>query len=147
MEIHAGQARGLSTAARARRRPCTTPNKAWPAGVASNARLQRSAQRSDSRMARSTSVGSAATPGIRRAASRCRSEQALDLDAALGRKCDQRAVEMGAEGHAVLVDLAQIRERHDLEAAGIGEDRMRPVDEAVQPAERGDALGAGRSIR
>ena len=41
------------------------------------------------------------------------------------------------------VDLAQRRQRHDLEAAGIGEDRVRPVHEAVQAAERGDALGAG----
>ena len=41
------------------------------------------------------------------------------------------------------VDLAQLRERHDLEAAGIGQDRMRPVHERVQAAERGNALGAG----
>ena len=34
-------------------------------------------------------------------------------------------------------------QRHDLEAAAIGQDRARPVHEAVQPAEPRDALGAG----
>ena len=50
---------------------------------------------------------------------------------------------MGSEGHAVFGDLAQRRERHHLEAAGIGKDRIRPAHESVQPAKRGDALGGG----
>ena len=54
-----------------------------------------------------------------------------------------RAVDMRLEGDARLVDLAQLRQRHDLEAAGVGEDRERPVHEAVQPAEARDALRAG----
>ena len=33
------------------------------------------------------------------------------------------AVEMRAEGDAVFVELAQLRKRHHLEAAGVGEDR------------------------
>ena len=54
----------------------------------------------------------------------------------------QRAVDMRAEGDALLVELAQLRQRHDLEAAGIGQDRMRPADELVQAAEPRHALGA-----
>ena len=38
--------------------------------------------------------------------------------------------------------LRKRRQRHHLEAAGIGQDRQRPVHERVQAAERGDALGA-----
>jgi hypothetical protein len=52
------------------------------------------------------------------------------------------AVDVGLEGHPGLVDLAQGGERHDLKAAGIGEDRIRPVHELVQAAESRDALGA-----
>ena len=70
-------------------------------------------------------------------------EQRLDLDRALGRELDRRAVEVRAEGHALVLDLAQLRQRHHLEAAGIGEDRPRPVHEPMQAAERRDALGAG----
>ena len=53
------------------------------------------------------------------------------------------AVEMRLERDAVRVELTQLRQRHDLEAAGIGQDRTRPVHEAMQPAKRGDAFGAG----
>ncbi len=54
---------------------------------------------------------------------------------------------MDLEGHALLVELAQAGERHDLEAAAIGQDRMWPADQLVQTAEARDALRAGRSIR
>ena len=53
------------------------------------------------------------------------------------------AVEMRLEGHAVGVELAQLRQRHDLEAAGIRQDRSGPVHEAVQSAEPRDAFRAG----
>jgi hypothetical protein len=43
----------------------------------------------------------------------------------------------------MLLDPSQRRQRHHLEAAGIGEDRQRPVHEGVQAAEGRDALGAG----
>jgi len=66
----------------------------------------------------------------------------LDLDRALGRQFNHGAVEVGAEGHALVLDLAQLRQRHDLEAAGIGENRVWPIHEAVQAAELGDAFGA-----
>ena len=70
-------------------------------------------------------------------------EQRLDLDRAFGRELVHGAVEMRAEHHVLLGQLAQARQRHHLEAAGIGEDRARPVHEGVQAAQRGDALGAG----
>ena len=79
----------------------------------------------------------------RRAASRCRSRAAPGSPMARsGVSETHRAVEMGAEHHAVLVELAQAGERHHLEAAGVGEDRMRPADESVQAAERRDPLRA-----
>ena len=46
------------------------------------------------------------------------------------------------EGDAVLVELAELRQRHHLEAAGVGQDRPRPVGEGVQAAERRHPLGA-----
>src|SRR5262245_19822487 len=48
---------------------------------------------------------------------------------------------MGTERHAVLGDLAQLRERHDLKAATVGKDGMWPAREFMQAAKSGDALG------
>ena len=70
-------------------------------------------------------------------------EQALHLDGALGREQMRCAVDMRLEGDAVLLDTAELRQRHDLIAAEVGEDRSVPAHEAVQPAKLGDALGAG----
>ncbi len=70
-------------------------------------------------------------------------EQALHLDGALRRQRHAGAVEMGLEGDAVFVELSQLGQRHDLIAAGIGEDRAVPVHETMQSPELGDALGAG----
>ncbi len=53
------------------------------------------------------------------------------------------AVDMRLERDAGLVELAQFGQRHDLEAARIGEDRVWPLAEAVQAAEFGDALRTG----
>ena len=50
---------------------------------------------------------------------------------------------MRAEGHAALGQLAQLRQGHDLEAAGIGQDRVWPAGKLVQAAQPRDALGAG----
>ena len=69
-------------------------------------------------------------------------KQALHLDGALGREQMRGAVDMRLEGHAVLLDTAELRQRHDLIAAGVGEDGAVPAHEAVQPAKLGDALGA-----
>ena len=70
-------------------------------------------------------------------------EQALDLDRALRRQHVRRAVDVRLEAHALLAHLADLGQRHDLEAAAVGEDRPVPAHEGVQAAEAGDALGAG----
>ena len=44
-------------------------------------------------------------------------------------------VDMRAESHALFVELAQLRQRHDLETAGIRQDRPRPAGKIVQSAE------------
>jgi hypothetical protein len=62
-------------------------------------------------------------------------EVALDLHHPLGGEHAPRAVEVAAELHPVLADLAQRLEREHLEAARVGEDRAVPRHEAVQPAE------------
>jgi len=51
---------------------------------------------------------------------------------------------MRAEGDAGFVQLAQFGERHDLEAAGIGEDRAWPQSIILcKPPRRADTLGRG----
>ena len=70
-------------------------------------------------------------------------EQALDFDGALGRQQVRGAVDVRLEGDALVGDLRELGEAHDLEAAGVGEDRTVPAHEAVQAAEPGDALGTG----
>ena len=54
-----------------------------------------------------------------------------------------RAVLRRAEGNTVRIELAQLLERHHLEAAGIGQDGPGPAHEAVQSAELADQVGAG----
>jgi len=56
------------------------------------------------------------------------------------------AVEMTAERHAVVVDYAEVAERHDLEAARIGQDRPVPVHERVEPAESLDPFVTGSQV-
>ena len=70
-------------------------------------------------------------------------QKPLDLHAALGAQMMPRSVHLAAEGHALLGQFAQVGEAHHLEPAGIGQDRVRPVHEPVQPAQPRDALGAG----
>ena len=94
-----------------------------------------------------------------------RAERGLDLHRGLGAHELRRAVEVGAEAHALLLDredraralagelrgaaLDLVRDGavahgEDLETAGIGDDRPVPALEAVQPAELLDQLVAGR---
>src|SRR5215471_1954575 len=63
-------------------------------------------------------------------------EQTLDLDYPLRRKLDDGAIDMRTEGHAFVLDLAQLRQRHDLKSAGVGQNRARPVHEPMQTAKR-----------
>ncbi len=98
---------------------------------------------SDNRIARSTSAGAA---GSRMHSSSCIAMSAPSRFwisiARSGVSVCGAAVEMRAKGHPVVVDAAQRRERHDLEAARVGEDRVPPVHEHVQAAEPRNALGA-----
>ena len=74
-------------------------------------------------------------------------EQALHLDGALGRQQMRGAVDMRLEGDAVLLDAAELGQRHDLKAAGIGEDRSVPAHEACSPPSLAMRSAPGRSIR
>ncbi len=64
----------------------------------------------------------------------------LDLDRALRGQVVHGAVDVRAEGDARFRDLAQFRQRHYLEAAGIGQDRTGPIHEAMQAAQSLDHL-------
>ncbi len=52
------------------------------------------------------------------------------------------AVDVRLKGDAVLIELTQLGQRHDLETAGIRQDRKGPSHEVVQAAKPRDALGA-----
>ncbi len=71
------------------------------------------------------------------------SSKMLDFDRARRRQAMRRAVQVRLERDAVRVELSQFGQRHDLEAAGVGQDRAGPVHEAMQPAEARNAFGAG----
>ena len=71
----------------------------------------------------------------------------LDLDGSLRREAVERAVDVRLEDRALLVQATQVPQAKDLEAAAVGEDRVRPAHEAVQPAQRGDDIGRGRRKR
>ena len=49
---------------------------------------------------------------------------------------------MGFEGHALFGQLAQLRQRHDLKAAAIGQDGALPIHEIMQATLAGDAFSA-----
>ena len=67
-------------------------------------------------------------------------QKALNFDRPLWRQIMGRAVNMRLKGNALFGQFAQLGERHHLKAAGVGEDRMRPIHEFVQAPKRGDAL-------
>ena len=95
-----------------------------------------------------------------------RAERGLDLHRGLRAHELRRAVEVGAEAHALLLDrrgsrparspancaarplissaTVAVAHREDLEAAGVGDDRPVPAHEPVQPAELLDQLVARR---
>ncbi len=76
-----------------------------------------------------------------------RAERLLDADRDLGREAVGRAVEVAAERDPIVVHDAQVAERDDLEAAGIGEDRAVPGHEPVQAAEPLDPLVARSQVQ
>ncbi|MND81057.1 hypothetical protein D3C80_728430 [compost metagenome] len=55
----------------------------------------------------------------------------------------QRTIDMALEGDALLVELAQAGQGHDLEAAAIRQDRTIPADQLVQATEARDAFSTG----
>ena len=133
------RARALRRAASDRRRParCRTAR-----GPAARARTRACSARPSAATAASRARSRRASPAAAMHSSSCMAMSApsrrwISIERS-GVSSMHRAVEMRAEGHAVLVDLAQLGERHHLEAAGIGQDRMRPVHEPVQAAERRD---------
>jgi hypothetical protein len=72
-----------------------------------------------------------------------RAQQPLHLDGSLRRQLMACAIDVGPKGHRAFAQLAQLRQRHHLEAAGIGEHRAVPAGEGLQAAKCGDALGSG----
>ena len=63
-----------------------------------------------------------------------RAQRLLNLHGDLRRDEALAAVQVGAELHALVVQLAQIRQRKHLESAAVGEDRAIPVHEGMQSA-------------
>ena len=73
-------------------------------------------------------------------------EFALDLHGFPGAEKEKRAVEMRAEFDAVGFDFADGGKAEDLEAAGVGEDWERPIDEIVQATGGADDVHAGADV-
>ena len=74
-------------------------------------------------------------------------ERLLDGDRLLRREPVLRAVDVAPEGRAIVIDGPRRRERDDLEAARIGQDRPVPAHEPVEPAEPLDPLVAGAQVQ
>ena len=72
-----------------------------------------------------------------------RANQRLDLHAAFGRQHVRTAINVRAKFDALLGDAAQGRQRHDLKAARVGQDRVGPFHELVQAPKARQALGPG----
>src|SRR5580698_7106764 len=70
----------------------------------------------------------------------------LDVHGMFRGKKVRTSVEVRAEAHALVADLAQLAERENLKAAGVGEQRAWPADEAVQPAHAADGFVTGTQI-
>jgi len=72
-----------------------------------------------------------------------RAQRQLHIHAVFRGEPHFAAVERRTKAYPLLGDAAQALQAEHLEAAGIGEDRVLPVHETVQPAMRGDDGGAG----
>ena len=72
-----------------------------------------------------------------------RIQRMLDLHGPFGGQMVLAAVQMGLEGDTAFIDGAQLGQTHHLKAAGIGQDRPRPVHEAMQPAQPFHPFRAG----
>ena len=74
-------------------------------------------------------------------------EKVLHLDGALGHQVVKGSVDVGPERDAPFGNGAELAKRHDLVAAGVGQDRPIPAHEAVQAAKRAIRSAPGRSMR
>ena len=74
-------------------------------------------------------------------------EVGLDPHALLRAHKDLVPVQMGGEGHALLLDFPQTGQREDLKAAGIGQDGSVPRHELVQAAHVAHHLVAGTQVQ
>ncbi len=79
----------------------------------------------------------------RRAASRCRSRAGAAPRSSAPATVRSWRRRYGAERDRLFGDLAQLRQRHHLEAAGVRQHRPVPAGEFLQAAQRCDPLGAG----
>ena len=75
-----------------------------------------------------------------------RAEMRLNAHTLLRPHENASAVHMGAEGHALLLDLAELRERENLKSAGIGQCGAVPAGKALQAAHLPDDLIAGADM-
>ena len=64
----------------------------------------------------------------------------------LGGEAVSRAVNVALEGYALIVDLARLGERKDLEAARIRQHGVRPLHELMQAAHVADDFIAGAQV-
>ncbi len=58
-----------------------------------------------------------------------------------------RAVKVGLDRHAVVIDPIEVAQRVDLESAAVGEDRPFPPHKPVQAALAGDKAGTGAEMK
>ena len=122
------------------------PNSAWSGRLC--AASERSAQRWVRSVASATSARVDEPGGTGWSKATAMSEPSASWTAieCSGREAVDRAVEVAAERHAVVVDDPQVAERDDLEAAGVGQDRPVPGHEPMQAAEPLDPLVAGPQV-
>jgi len=72
-----------------------------------------------------------------------RADRALHADRGFGRKQVREAVHVAVEDGAFFFDLAEAREREDLEAARVGEHRTGPIHELVDAPQAVEDLFPG----
>jgi len=71
-----------------------------------------------------------------------RTKKPLHLDRTLRRQFDLGAVDMRTKSDRVFGDLSELRQRHHLEAAGVGQHRAAPAGKVLQAAKGCNALSA-----
>ena len=127
------------------------PKSAWPLSSPPSARwrlTQRSSQRCVRSVAAATAGRSAGFAGqwSKAMATSAPSARWISITRS-GVQAHARAVDLGAEARAVVVDRALIAEAEDLVAARVGQDRPVPAHEAVQAAELRDDLLARAQVQ